>query len=154
VSESAIFDADGMLIPPETLEQFLAIADYDGQGGDLGEGLRKRVREVIRENAALRAQVEELTRERDEAFIYATERKIVAERAEAKLARVVGALEQIAKLTPDVAQDKVHVVAIKRIAEAALAAARKSEEGCLCEFGWRHCPIHQDDGREESEEGR
>jgi hypothetical protein len=47
------------------------------------------------------------------------------QRERTKLARVVEALEQIVAITPDVAQEKTHVVAIKRLAEAALAAARE-----------------------------
>ena len=77
------------------------------------------------EVAALRAQVEELAREREAIAETLVLRVIELRQAEAKLAQVVEALERIVAIAPDVAQRRTHVVAIKRLAEAALAAARE-----------------------------
>ena len=94
------------------------------------------------ENAALRAQVEELTRERDDAYQWGWDEaqeadkhawsalSVRAEQAEAKLAAVVEALEEIEKGEGPFSRDPLthasNVIESTRIiAHDALAAARE-----------------------------
>jgi len=46
-----------------------------------------------------------------------------------------------------------HFEVCRQYLELAIAAVSVPDEGseCLCHVGWRHCPVHQDDNREQYE---